>query len=333
MKILVTGGAGFIASHVAEGYLGAGHEVVIVDDLSTGKEENLPPQAKFFRCDITDTAGTEEIFARERPEVINHHAAQMDVRRSVREPLFDARVNILGALGLLELAVKYKVRKFLYASTGGASYGEVSAVPVDESHVTAPICHYGVSKLTLERYLFLYKYLYALDYTVMRYPNVYGPRQNPYGEAGVVAIFAQQMLRGERPTIFGDGSKTRDYVFIDDIVKANLTFLENASGEVLNLGWGEAVSDRKIFNLVRAATAYKGEPKYAAVRPGEVAHIALDARRAHELSGWVPQVSLEDGIARTVHHIQRCGIRASQAAPSPVPSGPPSPSHACLTNP
>jgi UDP-glucose 4-epimerase len=318
MKILVTGGAGFIASHVAEGYLRAGHDVVIVDDLSTGREQNLPAGAKFFRCDITDAAKTEEIFAGERPEIVNHHAAQMDVRRSVREPLFDARVNILGALGLLELAVKYRTRKFLYASTGGASYGQVGTAPVDESHGTAPICHYGVSKLTLERYLFLYKYLYALDYTVMRYPNVYGPRQNPNGEAGVVAIFAQQMLRGDRPTIFGDGSKTRDYVFIDDIVKANLALLEKGSGEILNLGWGEPVSDYKIFELVRAATAFEIDPKYAAVRPGEVEHIALDARRAQAAAGWVPQVSLPEGIARTVAF-----IRQSEGQPS----------HACLTNP
>jgi UDP-glucose 4-epimerase len=237
----------------------------------------------------------------------------MDVRRSVREPLFDARVNILGALGLLELSVKYKIRKFLYASTGGASYGQVRTIPVDESHPAAPICHYGVSKLTLERYLFLYRHLYELDYTVMRYPNVYGPRQNPHGEAGVVAIFALQMLHGERPTIFGDGSKTRDYVFIDDIVQANLAFLGKGSGEILNLGRGEPVSDDRIFELVSAATGYPGEPSYAPVRPGEVAHIALDARRARELVGWLPRVSLADGIARTVEFIQH--------------------SHACLTNP
>lgn len=311
MKILVTGGAGFIASHVAEGYLRAGHEVVIADDLSTGKRENLPAAAKFLACDITDSTRTEEVLARERPEIVNHHAAQMDVRRSVREPLFDARVNILGALGLLELAVKYKVRKFLYASTGGASYGQVSTLPVDEGHTTAPICHYGVSKLTLERYLFLYRNLYGLDYTVMRYPNVYGPRQNPAGEAGVVAIFALQMLRRERPTIFGDGSKSRDYIFVDDIVKANLSLLEKGGGEILNLGRGEPVSDYRIFQLVSAATAYLGEPKYAPVRPGEVAHIALDARRAHRVAGWAPEVGLEDGIARTVHFIQQ--------------------SHACLT--
>lgn len=313
MKILITGGAGFIASHVAEGYLRAGHEVAIVDDLSTGKEANLPAAARFQRCDITETAGMEEILARERPEIVNHHAAQMDVRRSVREPLFDARVNILGALGLLELAVKYKVRKFLYASTGGASYGQVSTVPVDEKYTTAPICHYGVSKLTLERYLFLYKYLYGLDYTVMRYPNVYGPRQNPFGEAGVVAIFAMQMLRGVRPTIFGDGSKTRDYVFVDDIVKANLAMLEKGSGEVLNLGCGEPVSDFRIFELVRAATAYRGKPRYAPVRPGEVEHIALDARRVREVAGWTPQVPLAEGIAATVSFIKQ--------------------SHACLANP
>jgi UDP-glucose 4-epimerase len=311
MKILVTGGAGFIASHVSEGYLRAGHEVAIIDDLSTGKRENVPSPAKFYQCDVTNLVATEQIIAEERPEIINHHAAQMDVRRSVREPLFDARVNILGGLGLLELAVKYKVGKFLYASTGGASYGEVDRVPVDETHPTAPICHYGVSKVTLERYLFLYKHLYGLNYTVMRYPNVYGPRQNPHGEAGVVAIFALQMLRGDRPTIYGDGSKTRDYVFIDDIVTANLALLEKGGGETLNLGWGEPISDFRIFEAVRKAAGYSDGPQFAPVRKGEVDHIALDAGRAKTVTGWVPKVSLEEGIERTVNF-----IRQSNACPA-----------------
>jgi len=305
MRILVTGGAGFIASHVAEGYLRAGHTVVIVDDLSTGKRENAPAAAKFYECDITDSRAVEEIVATEHPDVINHHAAQMDVRRSVREPLFDARVNIMGGLWLLELAVKYKVQKFLYASTGGASYGQVQTLPVNETHVTAPICHYGVSKVTLERYLFLYKHLYGLNYTVMRYPNVYGPRQNPRGEAGVVAIFALQMLQGCRPTIFGDGSKTRDYVFIDDLVDANLILLQKGDGEILNLGWGMPVSDYHIFEQVRAATGYSGDPKYAPVRPGEVEHIALDATKARSVAGWTPKIRLEEGIARTVRSIRQ----------------------------
>ncbi|HLV88238.1 MAG TPA: NAD-dependent epimerase/dehydratase family protein [Candidatus Sulfotelmatobacter sp.] len=305
MKILVTGGAGFIASHVSDSYLRAGHSVVIVDDLSTGRRENVPAGARFFEQDITDFAGMEQIIADERPDVINHHAAQMDVRRSVREPLFDARVNIVGALGLLELGVKYKLRKFLYASTGGASYGEVQTVPVSESHPTNPICHYGVSKLTLEKYLFLYRRLYGLNYTVMRYPNVFGPRQNPHGEAGVVAIFALQMLRGDQPTIFGDGSKTRDYVFIDDIVRANLALLEKGDGETLNLGSGVPTSDYQIFELVRSATHYQGDPQYAPVRPGEVAHIALNPARAREVLGWAPNTSLREGIARTVQSIQQ----------------------------
>ncbi len=305
MKILVTGGAGFIASHVSEGYLRAGHSVAIVDDLSTGKLQNVPQGARFYQCDITDQHAVERIVAEERPEIINHHAAQMDVRRSVREPLFDAKVNILGALGLLEIAVKHKIRKFLYASTGGASYGEVHTVPVDEGHPVAPICHYGVSKLTLERYLFLYRHLYGLNYTVMRYPNVYGPRQNPRGEAGVVAIFALQMLRSEQPTIFGDGSKTRDYVFVEDIVKANVAFLEKGDGEIVNLGTGEPTSDYRIFELVRGATNYQGAPRYAPNRPGEVAQIALDARKARAISGWAVGVPLEEGITRTVDSIRQ----------------------------
>jgi UDP-glucose 4-epimerase len=313
MKIMVTGGAGFIASHVSEGFLRAGHSVVIVDDLSTGKRENIPSAAKFYQRDVTDFAAMDQVIAEERPDIIDHHAAQMDVRRSVREPLFDARVNILGGLGLLELAVKYKVRKILYASTGGASYGEVDTVPVDETHPTAPICHYGVSKVTLERYLFLYKHLYGLNYTVMRYPNVYGPRQNPYGEAGVVAIFALQMLRGDRPTIYGDGSKTRDYVFIDDIVNANLTLLEKADGETLNLGWGEPVSDFRIFEAVRKATGYSEAPQYAPVRKGEVDHIALHAGRAKAVTGWLPKVSLEEGITRTVNFIRQSNACAANS--------------------
>jgi UDP-glucose 4-epimerase len=313
MKILVTGGAGFIASHVSEGYLKAGHTVAIVDDLSTGKRENIPSAAKFYQCDVTDLEAIEEVIAEERPEIINHHAAQMDVRRSVREPLFDARVNILGGLGLLEIAVKYKIRKFLYASTGGASYGEVETVPVDETHPTAPICHYGVSKITLERYLYLYKHLYGLNYTVMRYPNVYGPRQNPHGEAGVVAIFALQMLRGDRPTIYGDGSKTRDYTFIEDIVRANLALLEKGDGEILNLGWGKPVSDFQIFELVRKAAGYSNSPQYAPVRNGEVAHIALNAGRAKAVSGWVPKVSIEDGIMRTVEFIKNANACAANS--------------------
>jgi len=311
MKILVTGGAGFIASHVSEAYLKAGHDVVIVDDLSTGKRDNIPAHATFYEMNICDSEAMERIISTERPEVINHHAAQMDVRRSVREPMFDARVNILGALGLLELAVKYRIRKFLYASTGGASYGQVSTVPVAEDHPAAPICHYGVSKLTLERYLFLYRYLYGLNYTVMRYPNVYGPRQNPHGEAGVVAIFALQMLRDERPTIFGDGSKTRDYVYIDDIVAANILFLDKGDGETLNLGWGEPVSDYTIFEAVGKAVGYSQSPKYAPVRNGEVMHIALDASRASALHGWRPTVPLEKGVERTVEH-----IRQSNACPA-----------------
>jgi UDP-glucose 4-epimerase len=304
MKILVTGGAGFIASHVADTYLDAGHEVIVVDDLSTGRKENIPPAARFYQADLRDQAALANIFAAEKPEIINHHAAQMDVRRSVREPVFDAQVNILAPIGMLELAVKHGVSKVIYASTGGASYGEVDRVPVNETYPANPICHYGVSKLTLEKYLYLYQHLYQLPYTVMRYPNVYGPRQNPKGEAGVVAIFTLQMLAGEQPVIFGDGSKTRDYCFVEDIVRANLAALDRGSGEVLNLGWGVPVSDFEIFAAIRQATGYKGEPRYAPVRAGEVEHIALDASKAREVLGWQPQTSLQDGIARTVKFIQ-----------------------------
>ncbi|HZQ93151.1 MAG TPA: NAD-dependent epimerase/dehydratase family protein [Terriglobales bacterium] len=304
MKILVTGGAGFIASHVAEALMRAGHSIVIVDDLSTGRRENLPSGATFYELDICDQPALDAVIAAERPELIDHHAAQMDVRRSVREPLFDARVNIVAPLAMLEMAVKHGVKKIVYASTGGATYGDVKQVPVDESHPAEPICHYGVSKLTLERYLFLYRHLYGLDYTVLRYPNVYGPRQNPRGEAGVVSIFALQMLEGEQPTIYGDGSKTRDYVYVDDVVGANLAALDKGSGEIINLGWGKPVSDFDIFAAVRRATGYKGEPRYAPVRPGEVEHIALDASKAKRILGWEPTMPLQEGIDLSVNFIR-----------------------------
>jgi UDP-glucose 4-epimerase len=304
MKILVTGGAGFIASHIAEGLMRSGHSVVIVDDLSTGRRENLPTGAKFYEVDICDQAALEAAIAAEKPELIDHHAAQMDVRRSVREPLFDARVNIIAPLAMLEMAVKHGVKKIIYASTGGAVYGDVKRVPADESCPAEPVSHYGVSKLTLERYLFLYRHLYGLDYTILRYPNVYGPRQNPKGEAGVVSIFALQMLEGEQPTIYGDGSKTRDYVYVDDVLRANLAALDKGSGEIINLGWGKPVSDFDIFAAVRRATGYKGEPRFAPVRPGEVEHIALDASKAKRILGWEPTIPLQQGIDLSVNFIR-----------------------------
>ncbi|HEY5529214.1 MAG TPA: NAD-dependent epimerase/dehydratase family protein [Thermoleophilia bacterium] len=299
MKVLVTGGAGFIGSNLSDQLLASGHEVVIVDNLATGKRENLPPGATFREVDIR-SEDLHEVFRLETPEIVFHHAAHVDVTRSVRDPAYDASVNILGALNVLECCRQYGVRKVVYAGTGGALFGEPSYLPVDESHPVDPISPYGVSKHTVEHYLFAYRQNFGLEYTVLRYPNVYGPRQDPHGEAGVVAIFALQLLSGERPTIFGDGTKTRDYCYVGDIVKANLLALNTPVCGVYNLGRGIEVSDLQIFQAVRDAVGVDISPIFGEKRPGEVEHIALDAARAKGELGWQWEVDLDEGVAKAV---------------------------------
>jgi UDP-glucose 4-epimerase len=307
MKILVTGGAGFIGSSVAVGYDSAGHDVTVVDDLSTGRRANLPARIPLFTIDITDHESLERIFEEVRPDAISHHAAQLDIRRSLREPLIDAKINVIGSLSVLELAVRYKAKKIIFASSGGAIYGEPSSLPAAESTVEMPISHYGVAKLSVERYLRAYHFLHGLKFTILRYANVYGPRQNPYGEAGVVAIFGGQALRNEVSTIFGDGSKTRDYVFIEDVVTANLLALEKGDCGVFNIGRGSQVSDYEIFEAVQRVSGHKNEVRFAPHRAGEVQHIALDSEAAREVLGWTPAVGLDEGLARTIDYI-RSGI-------------------------
>jgi UDP-glucose 4-epimerase len=311
MKILVTGGAGFIGSSVAVGYDSAGHDVTVVDDLSTGRRANLPARIPLFTIDITDHESLERIFEEVRPDAISHHAAQLDIRRSLREPLIDAKINVIGSLSVLELAVRYKAKKIIFASSGGAIYGEPSSLPAAESTVEMPISHYGVAKLSVERYLRAYHFLHGLKFTILRYANVYGPRQNPYGEAGVVAIFGGQALRNEVSTIFGDGSKTRDYVFIEDVVTANLLALEKGDCGVFNIGRGSQVSDYEIFEAVQRVSGHKNEVRFAPHRAGEVQHIALDSEAAREVLGWTPAVGLEEGLARTMDYI-RSGIDAGK---------------------
>jgi UDP-glucose 4-epimerase len=306
VKILVTGGAGFIGSHIVDALVKGGHEVAVVDDLSMGKREQVHPSARFYRVDIRDRQALEEVFRTERPEVVNHHAAQADLRRSMSEPSFDASVNIVGSLNLLEFSLTHKVRKFINISSGGAVYGEPQRLPVNERHPIHPASVYGVSKYAVEQYLRLFDG-FGLDYTILRYANVYGPRQNPAGEAGVVAIFSRQMLAGERPTIFGDGTKTRDYVYVDDIVGANLLAMAEkraSSGRSYNVGLGREVSDRQIFELVRKAVGATVEPILASKRPGEIDRICLDASLAKSELGWEPTIFLEEGISRTVAFYQ-----------------------------
>jgi UDP-glucose 4-epimerase len=308
VKILVTGGAGFIGSHVVDRFLSLGHDVIVVDNLVTGKRENLSPNARFYEVDIRDAA-LGEVFAAERPEVVVHHAAHIDVRRSVSDPAYDAGVNILGTLNLLEAARTSGSRKVLYAGTGGALFGEAQYIPVDEAHPIDPISPYGVSKHTVEHYLFTYKVNFDLDYTVVRYPNVYGPRQDPHGEAGVVAIFALLLLDGKQPTIFGDGTKTRDYCYVGDIVEANVLALEAGSGGVYNIGRGIEITDLQVFETVRDAVGSSVAPAYAPARPGEVEHVALDASRARRELGWDWRVDFPEGVSRAVAFYRTQGAK------------------------
>jgi UDP-glucose 4-epimerase len=314
VKILVTGAAGFIASHVADAYLGAGHDVVILDDLSRGSKKNVNPKARFYQCDVRDREAVESIFLSEKPAVVNHHAAQMDVRRGVREPIFDAQVNILGSLNLIECAVANGTKRFIYISTAGAGYGEPKQMPVTEDHTMNPITPYGISKHTVEHYLFTFQFLYGLQYVVLRYGNVYGPRQNSQGEAGVFAIFSEQMMAGVQPVIYGDGKKVRDYVYISDVVAANVAALERGTNEMFNIGGGIATPDSEIFERVRDLLGKTVQPRYLPRRPGEIDKICLDISKAARLLEWNPQVSLADGARRTVKHFQETFMATATAS-------------------
>jgi UDP-glucose 4-epimerase len=312
MRILVTGAAGFIGSHVADAYVRLGHDVAIVDDLSRGFEKNVNPKARFYRVDVQDRMALEDIFEKEHPEVVNHHAAQMDVRRGVREPIFDASVNILGSLNILELAVAHKTRRIVYISSAGAGYGEPAQLPVGEDYPINPITPYGISKHTVEHYLFTFKVLYGIEYVVLRYGNIYGPRQNSQGEAGVFAIFSEQMLAGIQPVIYGDGTKIRDYVFIDDVVRANILALDHGGGEIFNIASGEPTSDYEVFCQVRDHLGVAGvEPRYTSRRPGEIDNIVLDIAKAKRLLGWEPSISLTEGARRSVEYFQQHQLASS----------------------
>jgi len=300
MKVLVTGGAGFIGSHVVDALVRQGYQVVVVDNLSTGRPENINPAATFYQADISNSE-LEEIFEKERPELINHQAAQTVIQKSMEDPVFDAKQNILGSLNLVLQCLRFGVKKIIYASSVGV-YGEPKYLPLDENHPVNPISYYGISKHTAEHYLHLAHLQHMLSYVVLRYSNVYGPRQSPEGEAGVVAIFTRQMLRGERPTIFGKGDKTRDYVHVSDVVTANLLAMEGDGNGVYNLGTGVETSDQEMFNLLADLTGYQGNPHYAPVREGEIYKIYLDSSKARKELSWQPQVLLREGLKETVDY-------------------------------
>jgi len=300
MKVLVTGGAGFIGSHLVDASIQQGHQVVVVDNLSTGRLENVNPAATFYQVDI-GSPELERIFEKEKPETVDHQAAQTVIQKSMEDPVFDARQNILGSLNLISQCLRFGVKKIVYASSAGV-YGEPKYGPVDENHPVAPISYYGISKHTVEHYLHLRHLENSPSYAVLRYANVYGPRQSSKGEAGVVAIFANQMLRGERATIFGKGDKTRDYVYVADVVTANLLAMEKSISGVFNIGTGVETSDQEMFDLLAGLTGYGDSPHYAPVRKGEIHRICLDSGKAQKEIGWQPQFALREGLAETVNY-------------------------------
>ena len=282
-----------------------GYRVAVVDNLSTGKKENLNPKAKFYNVDIRDGEKIRRIFEEVKPDYVNHHAAQIDVRKSIDEPGFDALTNIIGSINLIEAARKTGVKKFIYISTGGAIYGEPDALPADEDTPVRPISAYGVSKHAVEHYLHLYLHNYKLDYTVLRYANVYGPRQDPRGEAGVIAIFTDRMMNGESPVIFGTGEQTRDYVYVGDAVEANIRALTGGSGGIFNIGTGVETSVNTIFSLLSGLMGFKGEMVRSDARKGEVERIFLDCARAAGELGWKPSHGLKEGLRKTVEYYKK----------------------------
>jgi UDP-glucose 4-epimerase len=303
VNILVTGGAGFIGSHITYALLEAGHAVTVLDDLSMGKRENVDTRAAFVKMDVRDrTVG--EVFSRGRFNAVIHHAAQMDIRKSVDDPAFDASVNILGSINLLEHSRGTGVKKFLFASTGGAIYGEQDYFPADENHPMRPLSPYGIAKLAVEKYLFYYREVYGLSFVSLRYANVYGPRQNPHGEAGVVAIFTSRMFAGEQPKINGDGKQTRDYTYVDDVVRANLFALGYEGSGVFNVGTGIETSVNDLFFLLRSLTNSNADELHGPPKKGEQMRSVLDASLLRKTSGWAPSVDLKDGLARTVEYFR-----------------------------
>lgn len=303
MKILVTGGAGFIGSQVADAFIADGHDVYIIDNLSTGNEKNINHKAQFLKYDI-NSPDILKIFEKEKFDAVNHHAAQIDVRKSVNDPIFDASINILGTINLLQSCIKTGVKKFMFASTGGAIYGEQEYFPADENHPTKPVSPYGITKLTIEKYLFFYKNEYGLNYTILRYANVYGPRQNPLGEAGVVAIFTNKLIKNENPIINGNGNQTRDYVFVEDVVKANIINLNNNSSDIYNVGTGIETSVNEIFSKLNKISGGIAEEKHGPAAKGEQLRSVITSDKLYKKFDWKPSVKIDDGLKKTFNYFE-----------------------------
>jgi UDP-glucose 4-epimerase len=298
MNILITGGAGFIGSHIVDAYLQLGHRVVILDNLSSGKKENIPSKAVFYEMDLLDPQ-VEKLIRDEKIEVINHHAAQISVTHSVTDPLEDANINIMGSIKLLETAKSCGVKKFIFASTGGAIYGLQDSFPADENHACRPESPYAISKFSVENYLTFYKKTYGLNTIILRYSNVYGPRQDPHGEAGVVAIFCQKLLKKSQPTIFGDGEQTRDFVSVLDVAQANVVALNSPLTGTFNISTGKETTVNELLKNIANMAGNGITPKHDAPRKGELQRSVIDSGKFQKNTAWNPKVSLKEGLGKT----------------------------------
>jgi UDP-glucose 4-epimerase len=299
-KIIVTGGAGFIGSHIVDLFIIKGYQVVVVDNLKTGKKENLNPRAKFYKVDICDAPALEKIFKKEKPDFISHQAAHASVRESVENPQYDAQVNILGGINIAELSIKYNIKKFIFASTGGALYGEANIIPTPETYPAHPISPYGVAKLAFESYLFYYGAMKDLNYLTLRYANVYGERQDPFGEAGVVAIFSQKIVDSRQPIINGDGKQTRDYAYVGDVAAANLLALESDKGKIAyNVGTSLETSVNELFKILVEISGKKIKEVRGPAKEGEQRRSALDFSKIKKELDWEPKMALKKGLQKT----------------------------------
>ncbi len=304
MNILVTGGAGFIGSNIVDAYISKGHNVVIIDNMSTGVKDYINPKAKFYEMDVCDT-GISKVFEENKIDLINHHAAQIDLRKSVDDPAFDINVNIAGSVNLLQNAIKSGVKKFIFASTGGAIYGEHDYFPADEEHPTRPYAPYGINKMCVEKYLYYYNHVYGLDYVVLRYANVYGPRQNPHGECGVIAIFTDKILKGQQPVINGPGDQTRDYVFVNDVVNANVLALDAKGPVIYNVATTKETDVNYIFNRINRFAGTNFEEKHGPAKLGEQKRSVLSYEKIKKELGWTPKTEIEEGLKITTEFFKK----------------------------
>lgn len=303
MKVLVTGGAGFIGSHVVDQLVDAGHDVVVMDNLSTGIRGYVNPKASFREMDI-GSSDAQDLIEREKPNAVCHLAAQINVTASVKDPEFDATTNILGTINLLEACVRNKVSRFIFSSTGGAIYGAPDKLPADETTQPAPMSPYGTSKYCTEQYVKLYARLYPITYVILRYGNVFGPRQVPHGECGVCAVLTELMLAGKQPTLYGFGEPVRDYVYVGDVARSNVLALSRGDNATMNIASGKATTVNEIFDALKSVIGYKDEPIRKPLRPGEIDKIVLDITLAKELLGWEPTVALREGLDETIKHMR-----------------------------